>query len=155
MARQQRLTTPPKDLAKTWDALAGALELPPRRLYEWKELPTAPKNKSLSAWQDWIEENKTESPEDDDTIEGALKVQKLEQEIRKLRINNDLKEQVLVNEAKQAAQDILIAAGKRLRSVLVGLVPARLAKASVGRSGPETEVIARDLIETALQESRL
>lgn len=156
MKQQQRVAKLPQDLAKTWDALAGAIDVPVRRIYEWKELPDAPKNKSISAWQEWVDErNSADSDDEDAGEEGALKVQKLEQEVRKLRINNDLKEQVLVNEAKQAAQDLLISAGKRLRSVLVGLVPARLSKASVGRTGAEIEVIARDLIETALREARL
>jgi len=153
--QHQRVTLSKKDEAKSWDALAASVDIPVRRIHEWRAMDSAPKNKSVSAWQDWIEENKTPASSDDDEADGELKTEKLREEVRKLRINNDLKEQVMVNEAKQAAQDLLIAAGKRLRSVLVGLVPARLAKASVGRSGPEIEVIARDLIETALQESRL
>ncbi len=156
MAQQQRVTRNKSDLADNWDALAGMLDVPPRRLYEWKNIPGAPKKKSVTEWQEWIDERESLSaPSDDDEENSDLKMQKLAQEVRKLKINNDLKEQVMVAEAKQAAQDLLIAAGKRLRSVLVGLVPARLAKASAGRTGPEIEVIARDLIEAALQESRL
>ena len=144
---------PTTDVAATWDELASRLGVRVRRIYELRNRPGSPDSKSVSAWKDWLDDSAGQSS-GDDSDNDELKNEKLREDIRGRRIRNDRDEGVLIDEAQQAAREIVVAEAKRLRSVLLGLVPGRLAKGVVGKTGAEIETIARTLLEEALQEAK-
>lgn len=144
------------DEAKTWDELAGRLSIPVRRLHEHRHRAGCPLTKSVSDWSDWLE---TLSPDTGSDVNAKGQDAEIERKIRletfrKLRIKNDRDEEALVTEAEQAAREIVVAEGKRLRSLMVGLVPGRLAAVAAGKTGAEIETLARSIIEAALQEAK-
>lgn len=141
------------DDAETWDGLAGLLDIPTRRLHEYRKRDGAPESKSVSEWEEWVSEHAVPSAADAAEPSAIDLLIKTETH-RKLKIKNDRDEGTLIDEAQQAAREILVSEGKRLRSILVGLVPSRLAKACAGKSGSEIEVAARTIVEAALLEAK-
>ena len=141
------------DDAESWDGLAGLLDIPVRRLHEYRKRDGSPNGKSLSDWEEWIGEHAASSTGTDAESSAIDRLIKDETH-RKLKIKNDRDEGTLVDEALQAAREVLVTEGKRFRSIVIGLVPARLAKACVGKSGPEIETLVRSHLEAAMLETK-
>ncbi len=157
----------------TWDKLAHELGVNPRQLFTWRSESGAPAVPSPKSWRRWLDkrDGATGRPavaEDDensalrDPVDGeaearpstpALKAAKLTEEIRKLRLVNDIRDKRLKELWRQAGMDAAGAILRRVRGGLLGLLPSRLAAACAGKSGSEIELLARREVEAVLTES--
>lgn len=131
----------------TWDAVAIALGIDNRTLSFKRKIPGAPQGKDVDEWRSYLDEQES----NDDDLPKSLKVKKLKEEIRWRKLKNDSIDGRLQQDAKQEAMAIVQAEAKKLRSVLVGLVPAQIGRDCAGKTGAEIEPIVRKAIEAAME----
>lgn len=158
----------------TGDKLAALLGMTRRRLYELRAIEGAPATFSEKPWRKFLEKRHEAADAEDAAADGwdngaprdsaagevearpstpALKAAKLTEEIRKLRLVNDIRDKRLKETWRQAGMDAAGAILRRVRGGLLGLLPARLAAACAGKTGSEIELIARREVEAVLTES--
>lgn len=157
----------------TGDKLAALLGMTRRRLYELRALEGAPATFSEKPWRKFLEKRHEAADAEDAARDGengatgdnadgeaeprpstpALKAAKLTEEIRKLRLVNDIRDKRLKETWRQAGMDAAGSILRRVRGGLLGLLPARLAAACAGKTGSEIELIARREVEAVLTES--
>ena len=141
------------DDAESWDGLAGLLDIPVRRLHEYRKRDGSPDGKSLSDWEDWISSHASSSTAADGES-SAIDLLIKNETHRKLKIKNDRDEETLINEALQGAHEVMKAEGARLRTIFLGLVPARLGKALIGKTSTEIVTEVKAILDAAFQEAK-
>jgi hypothetical protein len=124
--------------------LASALTRSRRWIYDARARG-APAGTNLVEWQAWAEQNDTRKPHSAHGV--SLKDRKTRQEIRKLRLQNDARDERLKDAWRQAGLEAMIAEANKLRIALHGLLPDRLAT----RLGTDAVVIRKEL-EACLNE---
>ncbi len=140
------------DVLRTWDALAGAVGVPLRRIHEDRAKPGAPKNKSVKAWREFIATFRDLSASSEERIKLRMDIQR--EELRKRQISNEGQETRLKALAQSAAEEVIDRMMARIRAVLLGQLPGQIADAVTNQSRNEREAIIRRTIEGGLQNAR-
>ncbi len=140
------------DILKTWDALAGAVGIPLRRIHEDRMKPGAPTSKSVKAWREFLALTRDLSASSDERIKLRMDIQR--EELRKRQISNEGQESRLKAIAQAAAEEVIDRMMARIRAALLGQLPGQVADAVTNQPRNEREAIVRRIIEGGLQNAR-
>lgn len=137
----------------TWDALAGALGVATRRLYELRAREDAPHTRNVDDWLAYLDVPNAETDEMGEE-RRQLRVEKQREEVRKLRLANELAGGRVSVLADQMAGEVLDRIMDKLRIVLLGPVPGQIADALDGLGRMDREVTARQIIEKGIRAAK-
>lgn len=139
-------------VAKTWEQLAGFLDISKRQLDYDRAKPGAPVGKNIAEWKAWRAPRRAgQIPEGrvgDNPV--TLAESKLREEIRALRLGNDSKEDRLQKAARRAAEEVNDELVARIQTALLGTFPARAAEMVTGKTTDQAEAIIRGEVEKVL-----